>query len=88
MWAGGGGEAASWQPKRLPGTYEGPKGEATSDCNPEPWVDRPGTEFHAKTEVTSGWKLDVENVERRETYLGRGGLHIRDKTTIFIQCGH
>ena len=38
--------------------------------------DRPGTALHAKKEVPSGRKLDLDNVERRETYIGTGGGYI------------
>ena len=88
MWAGGGGEDANRRPQRLSGTSEVPKGGAPSDRHHKPWADITSTKLHAKTEVPSGWKLDVDIVEIRETYLGVGGLHIRDKTSIFLQCGN
>ena len=60
MWAGGGGEDANRRPQRLSGTSEVPKGGAPSDRHRKPWADRPGTALHAKTEVPSRRKLDVE----------------------------
>ena len=88
MWSGGGGEASSRLPQRLTVTSDGSKGGAPSNRRREPWSDRPGTALHAKTKVLSGGKLDVENMEIRETYLGMGGLNIRDKTNRFLQCGN
>ena len=88
MRAGGGGEAASWRPQHLPGTTKGPKGEGPCDFHREPWAVRPVTEFCAKTEVASGGKLDVEDVERGETHIRTKGLHPRDKTEVFIKYGH
>ena len=78
MWYVGCREAASRRPQRLPGTSKGPRGGAPSDYHREPLSDRPGTALHAKKEVPSGRKLDLDNVERRETYIGTGGgLHNR-----------
>ena len=86
--AGGGGESASCRPQRLTSTSKGSMGVVPCDCNRKPWSVIPGTEFHAKTEVTSEGKLDVEDVDRGETYLRTRGLHTRDKTTRFIKSGH
>ena len=69
----------------LPNTFKGPKERAPRNRHRKPWADVPGVEFHAKTEVAIGGKL---NVERRETYLGTGGIHIKDETTRFLQCVH
>ena len=88
MWDVGGGEAASWQPQRPNGTSKGTTGGTPSDCHRKTWADRPGTIIHATTEVPRGGELDMADVERRETYLGTGGLTTRDETTIFLQCGH
>ena len=88
MWAGGSGEAASRQSQCLPGKSERPKGGAPSDHHRGPWPDRSGTTLRTKTEVLIGGQLDLDNVERREIYLGTGGLHIRDETTIFLHGGH
>ena len=88
MRAGGGGEAASCRYKRLPGTSKGPKGGEPNKRHSGPWTDISGTTLYAKTEVPSGGELDVENVERGETYLGKGGLNIKEDTDIFLQGGH
>ena len=87
MWAGGGGEATSRRHQRLTGTSKGPKGGAPRDDHCGPWPEISGTKLHVKAEVPSGGKLDVENVERRKTYLGMGRLHIRDDTTGILQVG-
>ena len=88
MKAGGGGEASSCQPQNLTGTSKGSKGGAHCDCHRNSWAGRSDTEFHAKMDVPSREKLDVEDVERGGTYLGMRGLHTRDKTTIFIKSGN
>ena len=81
MWAGESGEADSWQPQILTGKSKGLKGGAPSDRPRGPWPDKSVATLRTKTEVPGGGELDVENVERGETYLGTGGLHIRDDTT-------
>ena len=72
----------------MPGPSEGSKGGAPIYRHRDPWAGKSGTEFNAKTEVSSGGKLDVEDVERGETYIGTGGIYTREKMTRFLQRRH
>ena len=88
MWDGGGEEAASWRYHCLTLKYEGSKGGEPSDRHHGPWLDISGTTLRTQMDIPGRGELDVVNVEGGEKYLGTGGIHIRDGTTGFIQCGH
>ena len=86
--AGGGGDDASRIPQCQPGTTKRPTGGVICNNHCELWAVRPVTALHPKTEVTSGGKLDVEDVERMETYIGTRELHTRDESEVFLKCGN
>ena len=88
MWDGEGEEAAILQPQRLPVKCNGQKEGTLSNRTRGVWPDGSRTAVRTKTEVPVGKKLGVENVEIEDTYLGTGGLHIRDNTTILIHVRH
>ena len=88
MWSVDGGEAASRRPQRLPGKSEVPKGGTPSDCPSGTWPDGSSATLRTKTDFPGRGELDVENMERRDTYLGTGGIHIRYDTTRILHGRH
>ena len=88
MNASGGGGAAIRKHKCTPVTTEGPMGGGPYNHHCKPRAVRPVMSLHSKPEVPSGGKLDVEDVDRRETYLGMMGLHTREEKEGFIKCGY